>query len=146
MYIMRHYGGGALIGQLRGPFKRGAIKWVMYIVDYYGGGALIGHLTDHLKRVILIVGQYRAHDLKVVSSSSNMTQWIWCSHPLSPPPCGVRRPSNTVHPAANGDLESFWGATWLVIFQSGKTSGAHTIVCKRWSVFLQVTSPALRVC
>ncbi len=38
----------------------------------------------------------------------NMPKWIWCSHPLSPPPCGVRSPSNTippVHPAANGDLE-----------------------------------------
>ncbi len=37
-----------------------------------------------------------------------MPQLIWCSHPLSPPPCGVSSPSNTippVHPAANGDLE-----------------------------------------
>ncbi len=54
-----------------------------------------------------------AHNHKVVS---NMPQLIWCSHPLSPPPCGVRNPSNTippVHPAASG---IFWGVNYLAIF------------------------------
>ena len=78
-----------------------------------------------------------AHIHEVVSSSPTHVQWRCGVVILSPPPRGVRSPSNTsppVHPAANGDLEYFWGANSLAI--------SHTLVMVQ--VGLRVPTPLTR--
>ena len=77
-----------------------------------------------------------AHECEVVSSSLTYVQWRCASSIviLSPSPCGVRSHSPPVHPAANGDLEYFWGANSLAI--------SHTLVMGQ--VGLRVPTPLTR--